>query len=90
MHLVTDLKQTRGIKNTTLKVAQSTGKIACVVSVSVEQRAKNGVLGVLPARKMGRTARKRLLRRLLGRVISLSAQGQLSLTAAQFAWIPVN
>ena len=28
--------------------------LACVASVSVEQRAKNGVFGVLPARKMGR------------------------------------
>ena len=28
--------------------------IACVTNVSVEQRAKNGVFGVLPARIMGR------------------------------------
>ena len=28
--------------------------IACVASVSVEQKAKNKVFGVLPARKMGR------------------------------------
>ena len=28
--------------------------IACVASVSVKQRAKNGVFGVLAARKMGR------------------------------------
>ena len=28
--------------------------LACVASVSVKQRAKNGVFGVLPARKMGR------------------------------------
>ena len=28
--------------------------VACVASVSVKQRAKNGVFGVFPARKMGR------------------------------------
>ena len=27
--------------------------LACVVRVSVEQRAKDGIFGVLPARKMG-------------------------------------
>ena len=40
--------------------------LACVASVSVEQRAENGVFGVLSARKMGRelfAPRKRLLRR---------------------------
>ena len=30
--------------------------VACLASVSVEQRAKNGVFGVLPARKNGATA----------------------------------
>ena len=32
----------------------SSSFVACVASVSVEQRATNGVFGVLPARKMGR------------------------------------
>ena len=35
-------------------MANENPNVACVASVSVKQRAKNGVLGVLPARKMGR------------------------------------
>ena len=33
---------------------RETSALACVASVSVEQRVKNGVSGILPARKMGR------------------------------------
>ena len=33
--------------------------LACVASVSVEQRAKNGVFSVLPARKMGREQKRK-------------------------------
>ena len=58
------------------KVENVPFSLACVASVSVKQSAKNGVFGVLLARKMGReqkigkrvlcsrTAQKRLLRRL--------------------------
>ena len=35
-------------------MANENPNVACVASVSVKQRAKNGVFGVLPARKMGR------------------------------------
>ena len=38
----------------TLKVPAVNQSLACVASVSVEQRAKNGVFGVLSARKTGR------------------------------------
>ena len=39
---------------TALNNNYANAKLACVASVSVEQRAKNGVFGVLPARKMRR------------------------------------
>ena len=35
------------------------GKLACVASVSVEQRAENGVFGVLPARKWGESKKRK-------------------------------
>ena len=34
-------------------------RLACVASVSVDQRAKNELFGVLPARKMGRKQNKK-------------------------------
>ena len=39
--------------NSTIGVVSAVETIACLASVSVEQRAKNGVFGVLPAQIMG-------------------------------------
>ena len=54
LNLIVDSKsQPVEFDNSTIGVVCAVEAIACVASVSVEQRAKNGVFGVLPARIMG-------------------------------------
>ena len=61
VHFDLEFSSVQGSRNVCerLKVRHSLSNLTCVASVSVEQRAKNGVFGVLPARKMGREQKRK-------------------------------
>ena len=62
-------------------------ELACIATVFVDQRAKNGVFGVLPARKMGRE-QSPCNSLLPNRTETLATQATAELPAYQHVYIP--